>query len=364
MRQQRTKTIMPGSTRPCLGPAAASPSSSSGHAAREVKAGLHKILKRATKKSTSGLPLSRIVEAMRYIPVLHSVSYAGVWRGQACLTVEQFLDKAVELGFPAIALVAKRPHVSPLDYDEAARRQLRQAIESRKLQLAALMGYTDFTASLGLAGVAPAEMNAVYVEALARLAADLGTTRIRIMTGYLRPDIPVDRQHAEVVTGLKLAARAAARYGVTLCVQNHHDLCIDYRSMIWLLEEVGEPNVKAAFDAWAPFLQGLRGDALVEAVKAMGPWIGWTTVADYVRLPQFRYRAEWTNYERLPIDLVRAVPCGDGEVDYEAFFRGLREAGYQGFVAYEMCEVLRGGGSIENLDRTARRFLEWLKRWE
>ena len=27
-------------------------------------------------------------------------------------------------------------------------------------------------------------------------------------------------------------------------------------------------------------------------------------------------------------------------------------------MAYEMCEVLEGGGSIENLDRTVRRFLE------
>jgi sugar phosphate isomerase/epimerase len=55
---------------------------------------------------------------------------------------------------------------------------------------------------------------------------------------------------------------------------------------------------------------------------------------------------------------VRAVPFGQGFIDYKAFFRGLREGGYKGYVAYEMCEVLEGGGSIENLDRTARKFLE------
>ena len=56
------------------------------------------------------------------------------------------------------------------------------------------------------------------------------------------------------------------------------------------------------------------------------------------------------------------VPCGRGAIDYEAFFKGLQAAGYNGHVAYEMCGVLEGGGSLENLDRTARAFLDFLKR--
>jgi hypothetical protein len=38
----------------------------------------------------------------------------------------------------------------------------------------------------------------------------------------------------------------------------------------------------------------------------------------------------------------------------------LRDGGYRGPVAYEMCSPLRGGGSIENLDRCARKFLEYM----
>jgi hypothetical protein len=60
---------------------------------------------------------------------LHSVSYAGVWRGQAKLSVDEFLLKAKELGFDGVMLMAKRPHVSPLDYDAAARKALRERIE-------------------------------------------------------------------------------------------------------------------------------------------------------------------------------------------------------------------------------------------
>jgi hypothetical protein len=57
-----------------------------------------------------------------FTPVLHSVSYLGIWRGQAQLTVDQFLVKAKELGFSHVEMVAKKPHASPLDYDADARR--------------------------------------------------------------------------------------------------------------------------------------------------------------------------------------------------------------------------------------------------
>jgi sugar phosphate isomerase/epimerase len=299
---------------------------------------------------------------MTYIPVLHSVSYAGAWPGHSLLGVDSFLEKAVELGFQSVALVAKRPHVSPFDYDAAARRELKSRIRSLGLELAALMGYTDFTAGIERPGIPSGEMNAGYVEVLAQLAADLETPRLRIFTGYERPGVSYDSQYVELVKGLRLASKAAAKYGVTLLVQNHHDIAVHHDQMAWLLAEVGEPNCKAAFDAWAPFLQGLSGQAMIDAVKAMGPWIAWTTVADYVIHPRFQYDAQLVNYVRQESDLVRAVPAGQGRVDYAAFFQGLRAAGYSGHVAYEMCAVLEGGGSVENLDRTARVFLEFLSR--
>jgi sugar phosphate isomerase/epimerase len=54
---------------------------------------------------------------------------------------------------------------------------------------------------------------------------------------------------------------------------------------------------------------------------------------------------------------------GSGFIDYKGFFEALKQSGYQGYVAYEMCEVLDGGGSIENLDKTARIFLEYMKQF-
>lgn len=295
-------------------------------------------------------------------PVLHSVSYAGAWPGHACLSAEAFLDKAADLGFRAIALVAKRPHVSPHDYSPAACRNLREAISTRGLSLEALMGYTDFTCAVDRPGIPSAEMNAAYVGVLAQLAAELGAPFVRIFSGYERAGIPYETQYTELVRGLRMASRAAEPFPVTLLLQNHHDLAVHHTQLAWLMPELDCPNIKLAFDAWAPFLQGLSGEAMKEAVRAVAPWVAWTTVADYQRQPRYTYNPDLVNYARQPQDLLRAVPCGTGEVDYASFFAALREAGYRGPVAYEMCAVLQGGGSEANLDRAARTFLDWFAR--
>lgn len=299
-----------------------------------------------------------------YQPVLHSVSYSGAWPGHSLLEAAAFLDKAVELGYSSVALVAKRPHVSPLEYDETARQKLRKRLDELGLDLAALMGYTDFTAGIDHPGIPSAEMNAAYVGVLAKLAADLGAPRLRIFTGYRRSGISEDAQYGELVGGLRLAARAAGRYGIRLVLQNHHDLACHHAQLVWLLKEVNEPNLKAAFDAWAPFLQGVAGAELVRAVEAVGPWLDFTTVADYVVQPRFRYDAERVTYISEEPPLIRAVAPGKGQVDYQSFFEGLAAVGYRGPVAYEMCAVLEGGGAIANLDRTARSFPDFLARME
>ena len=302
-------------------------------------------------------PLATAAQPGDFIPVLHSVSYAGVWRGQAQLDVDAFLRKAKELGYTHVELVGKRPHVSPLDYDQAARQKLKARIAELGLTLACMASYPDFTAGSEKPGIPAAEIGAIYVAESARLAKDLGTNCLRVFTGYERPGVPVDVQWGVVVQGLKLAAKEAARHGVTLAVQNHHDIAVNADALLWLVKEVNEPNVKAAFDAWSPALAGVNGAELEAAARKLAPYMSYTTVADYVKQPRLRYDASITNYVRGD-DLIRAVPFGTGFIDYRAFFRGLRAGGYRGYVAYEMCEVLDGGGSIENLDRTARKFLE------
>jgi sugar phosphate isomerase/epimerase len=288
---------------------------------------------------------------------LHSVSYAGLW-GQARLALPDFLRKARALGFRGVMLMAKRPHLSVLDHgaDECA--ALRRLLDDLGLEVVCLAGYTDFGLGAERPDIPTREMQVLYVRELARMARALGSGLVRIFTAYDHPQTPPDQQWNSCVTLLRECARQAARFDVTVGVQNHHDTAVHHDSLFELLEEIGEPNCKAMFDAWAPALQGAD---LAAAVRRMAPYIAHTTVADYVRRPRFRYQPALVNYTP-ETDAVRAVPMGEGFIDYAAFFAALQEVGYKGWVAYEMCSPLRGGGSEENLDRCAKQFLRYMER--
>lgn len=293
---------------------------------------------------------------MRWKTALHSVSYAGFWHGQARLALDAFLEKAASLGYDGVMLMAKRPHLSVLDFDADARRRLKDRLESLGLAPVCLAGYTDFCIGNEHPEIPTREMQILYVSELARLARDIGSSMIRVFTGYAGTGATFDQNWNWCVEALRECSRRAADFGVTVGVQNHHDTAVHHESLNDLLADVGETNCRAMFDAWAPALQGCD---LAEAVRVMAPRIVHTTVADYVRRPRFTYVPPLVNYSR-EADAIRAVPMGEGFIDYGGFFRALAESGYTGYVAYEMCSPLRGGGSEANLDHCARQFLEYM----
>lgn len=287
---------------------------------------------------------------------LHSISYCGLW-GQETLTLEAFIERAAILGYTGVEITAKRPHASLLDMTQKRRQRLRDLMQSSQVQTVIIAGYNDFCGGWETPDVPFGEMQVLAIAEMAKLARDLDCDKVRVFTGFEKPKLPYDQQWRWCVQGLKEAARRAADYDVTLCVQNHHDIAVQYEALFDLLSEIDEPNCRAGFDAWAP---ALHGDDLATAVKKMAPFIAHTTVADYVRRPRFRYAPTLVNYDR-HADAIRAVPMGEGFIAYDEFFKALHEVEYSGWVAYEMCSPLRGGGSKENLDACARRFLEWMK---
>jgi sugar phosphate isomerase/epimerase len=213
---------------------------------------------------------------MPLTPILFSVSYSGSW-GQARLSVEEFVDHAADLGFAGVMLGAKRPHLSLLDYDDKARARLRKQLEARGLRTICVAGYNNFTADLDHTEIPMREIQVHYVTELARLACDIGGNLVRIFTGYEHPATTYLTQWNLLVDALKECAQRAAGFGVTIGVQNHHDIGVDYRSQYDLIHAVNEPNCKALFDAWAPALQGAD---LVEAARRLAPLAAHTTTAN------------------------------------------------------------------------------------
>jgi sugar phosphate isomerase/epimerase len=287
---------------------------------------------------------------------LFSISYAGLW-GQARLTLPEFIAKAAQLGYPAVMLAGKRPHLSPLDCSEEFILQVRDLLAAHRVRCAVVAGYTDFSDPLA-AEVPYTEMQLAYVEQLARVARRLGAPVVRLFTAYERHSSNLAAHWDRTIGILREASDRARAFEVTLAVQNHHDLAVHTDAMLELISEVDRPNCRLGFDAWSP---ALRGEDLYQSAKRAAPYTIITTNADYLRLPRFAYRPDLVNYEPVKPDLVRAVRFGGGFIDFESFFRGLRDGGFDGIANYEMCSSVRGGGSLENLDGCARAYAQWMR---
>lgn len=292
---------------------------------------------------------------MKY--ALFTVSFAGLW-GQHRLTLDEAIDKTAELGFAGIEIMGKRPHLSVLDHTLDDCKRLRERIESRGLETAAVAAYTNFTGGMGAAEVPFVEMQVDYVSDLARRAAALGTNLVRIFTSYERTDVPLPRQWELTVDAIRQCCDRAGEFGVRIGVQNHHDLAVDTKSYQMLLREVDRPNLVPLYDCWSIHL---RGESIPAGVRRMAATMPLTTVADYVVLPRWCYHPAEVNYVAANPPLVRAVPMGQGDLDYATFFKSLRGEGFDGWVSYEMCSPLRGGGALANLEDYARVFLEYMK---
>jgi sugar phosphate isomerase/epimerase len=292
------------------------------------------------------------------IPTLFSVSYAGYW-GQRRLSLPEFFNKAAALGYAAVEISGKRPHLSPLDIDDQALAELRAAAQTAGVEVATIAGYTDFTAGRTTPEVPYVELQLAYIERLSSMARALGANIVRVFSGYSPDTAHYQADWDKCVKALAEGAALAADYGVTLGLQNHHDVGLAVDAFEMLLDDVGHANLKAMFDPWSI---ALVGEDLYRSARRLAPRMVQTTLADYVRIERYAYEPSLVNYRRLEPATVRAVPLGEGFIDLEAFFAGLKEGGFGGYVAYEMCSPIRGGGGEANLDAAASKSLAYIRR--
>jgi len=291
-------------------------------------------------------------------PSLFSISYAGLW-GQSTLGLPDFIRHAGKLGFPSVMIAGKRPHLSPLDATPDFVKPVQDALAATKVRCDVLAAYTNLSQSASVGCEVPlVEIQIAYVESLARIAAQLGAKIVRVFTSYETEGRDLQAQWKRCVNAIREMCDRAAAHGVTIAIQNHHDLALHTEALLELLADIARPNCRLGFDAWSP---ALRGEPLYDAAKLAAPHTVITTNADYIKVPRHCYRPELVNYERQSEDWVRAVPFGAGFIDYAEFFRGLCDGGFDGIAVYEMCSPLRGGGALENLDACATTYLKWVR---
>ena len=290
------------------------------------------------------------------IPTLFSVSYAGLW-GQHSLGVLSCIARAADLGYSAVELMGKRPHLSTLDWSESDLRRIKECAAEHRIEIATLAGYTDFTGGKSSQEVPFGEIQVAYVRELARMAQCLGARVVRVFTGYTTEEASYLDDWTQCVKYIRECSAVAADFGIILGLQNHHDIGIASSTFAEFLDDVNHPNCRAMYDPWSP---ALMGEDLYLGARSLAPRMVQTTLADYIRLKRFAYIPGLVNYRPLT-EMVRAVPLGEGFIDLKRFFAGLKDGGFDGYVAYEMCSPLRGGGSEANLDATAGASLNKIK---
>src|SRR5690606_39585976 len=93
-----------------------------------------------------------------------------------------------------------------------------------------------------------------YVDELAQRAARLGSGLVRVFSSYERDDVPLAKQWQITVSALQACCDRAGEHGVSIALQNHHDLGVDTRAFVELIEQVDRPNLELLFDCWSNYL--------------------------------------------------------------------------------------------------------------
>jgi len=269
---------------------------------------------------------------------LYSITFLGVWYQGKALTLEQMIRKAKEYGYDGIEIDGKRPHGNPNDWPTRRCKELRSIADGAGIEIYAVAGNNDFSSPI----CEHREAQIVYLRELIRMAADFGAPAVRVFFAW--PGVTKHPQlasytlarnvweHTHSLTtsaddwnrcrdGLAECARYAGDYGVTLALQNHAPIVTSYKDVLRMIQQVNSPHLKACLDL------PLLSDKSPEGIRAATSELGRFQVLSH-------FGGE---YER----------AADGSIvhdrstePYRHFIRGLRQAGYNGYLGYELCHPL------------------------
>jgi len=138
---------------------------------------------------------------------------------------------------------------------------------------------------------------------------------------YEHPSAMLDAQSKMVVESLRECAERSAELGVTIGVQNHHDIACDFESLYELIREVNAPNCRAMFDAWAPALQGVD---LESAAAKMAGDHGVYNDSELCGAAPFSVSSH-AGELREAVATVQAVPVDEGFIELPVFSRAARK---------------------------------------
>lgn len=238
---------------------------------------------------------------------VHREYYHNGW------SVFDFLDLAERLGVRQVELLNNFWRNEAEEFP-----RLRETLHARGFRVAAWAVNNDFARD---------EYAAEVTEILdgIDIARAFGAPTVRVFAAHPHPGVDLDRALDAVVRGLKEAAPAAERAGVTLALENHGLLAGKIHQIVGILDQVGSPAVQANVDI-GNFL--LVDEDPLEAVSRLEGRIAHVHAKDMKPVAD----GGWTS---LAGKHYVGAAIGEGVVPVGPVLRRLEESGYGGYLSLE-----------------------------
>lgn len=245
--------------------------------------------------------------------------------GEICRDVFEMVDRIAALGFDGIEIAA-RPAILTVDTPEPERSRLRAHIAQSGLELANIACYAGQGESgLNAEDAAVRDRAGQDIEDHIRLAADVGSPRVRVFPGGPPglEGVTVDPQRAfEVsVSGIQRLAAIAADLGVSLVIENHpNSIACSAEETVALVEAVARPNVRILYEPSNLLVYAGRDDH-EHGFNVQKSWVSHVHIKDQARKPEGGYAATVT---------------GRGILPWPDIVSWLKSAGYDQCLSFEL----------------------------
>lgn len=271
------------------------------------------------------------------------------------MTLRQWIDLAAPLDLDGLEYYSGFLELA----DPANWARARRDVENRGLVIPMLCCSPDFTHPDVEYRRREVEKEKTWI----RMAATLGATYCRVLSGQARPELTRERGLDLVVASIEACLPEAEACGVTLILENH------YKDDFWsypefaqklelfcaLVDRIRHPRFGVNYDPSNAFLAGddplellRRVKARVVTMHASDRYLSSGTLEDL--------RREESGAEGYAKRL-RHGTIGRGLNDYDAIFRELRGAGFNGWVSIE-----DGVDGMEQLAESVRFLKDKLRR--
>ena len=249
------------------------------------------------------------------------------------MTLTEWVDLAAPLGLDGLEYYSGFLELA----DPAKWATARRTVEARGLTIPMLCCSPDFTHPDPAARQAEVEKELRWI----RMAAELGASYCRVLSGQRRPEISREQGLGYVVAAIEACLPTAQACGVTLIIENH------YKDDFWLYPEFAQamdvfcdlvgrihhPNFGVNYDPSNAFLAGDDPLELLRRVKrrvvtmhASDRSLVSGTLEDLRREEN-----NATGYAKR----LRHGAIGKGLNDYDAIFAGLRSVGFDNWISIE-----------------------------